>query len=215
MAASDYLNGVTDNHKAYYQALDSKYSKKMFKTVIGCGAAGTGKTFLPCKFAADRLLSDKKHKVVIFRPKEGPGKEDGYYPGDMIDKNLPWVINVIQEICDGTSLNPEMLIKDGRIEIVPINLSRGRSFDNATMILDEAQNCQLSELVCIATRQGQGSRLVVTGDTKQTDISGGGFSEFINCCENNMKDCVSIVRFTSKDNMRSGISKRFTEEFLR
>jgi len=135
------------------------------------GIAGSGKTFLTLLSAVQKL-TDKAYKRIIFtRTVEPVGKDLGYLPGDIDEKMAPWlnplIDNFIQGFGDKTYF--EMMREKGKIEIAPLSYMRGRTFNDAFVIVDEAQNATIHELKTVLTRIGKGSKVVLLGDTDQID----------------------------------------------
>jgi phosphate starvation-inducible PhoH-like protein len=145
-----------------------------FQIVAAVGCAGTGKTHVLVSAAAQQLHLGFIDKIVITRPsQEADGEELGFLPGD-IDMKYEWVIapvRAILEKCLGKS-HVEMAIKDFKIMAVPLAYMRGRTFENSIVIADEMQNSTPKQCEMLMTRIGEGSKLFITGDLEQSDISG-------------------------------------------
>jgi len=135
------------------------------------GLAGSGKTFLTLMTALDAVLDKQYDRVVVTRSIETVGKDIGYLPGDIKEKMEPWMAplldNFRHHFKDKTYF--EMMIDKGTIEIAPLSYIRGRTFNNSFIIVDEAQNTTIHELKTIITRIGEGSKIVLMGDTDQID----------------------------------------------
>lgn len=140
--------------------------------VFAHGPAGTGKTLFACRIGLQQLMDNKIKKLVITRPTVSVGSDLGYLPGGIDDKMHPWMIPVfdsfLQDIGQNTLNN--MLAKN-YIEICPISYVRGRTFDHAFVIADEMQNSTSVEMKTLLTRVGQNTKLIVTGDLAQSDLS--------------------------------------------
>jgi phosphate starvation-inducible PhoH-like protein len=151
----------------------ARYIKGMMeKDVTFCvGPAGTGKTFLAVAYALREVATKSKRKLVLTRPVVEAGESLGFLPGDLIQKINPY-LRPLYDAMD--SLVPGDLIRkleDGRvIEIAPLAYMRGRSLNDAIIILDEAQNTTKEQMKMFLTRIGQGSKAIVTGDTTQIDL---------------------------------------------
>lgn len=134
------------------------------------GQAGSGKTLLACQVALDGLIRRIYQKVIITRPTVS--KEDiGFLPGDLREKMDPWVQPIYQNfftLYDKAKV--EKLIKDGKIEIVPVSFMRGRTFLDSCVIVDEAQNVTHEQMEMIVTRLGLRSKMMVCGDEQQIDL---------------------------------------------
>ena len=135
------------------------------------GLAGSGKTFLTLMSGLDEMMSGKYERIVVTRNIEPVGKDIGFLPGDVNEKMSPWISplmdNFRHHFKDRTYF--EALMDKGQIEIAPLSYIRGRTFNNAYIIVDEAQNATIHELKTIITRIGEGSKIVLMGDTDQID----------------------------------------------
>ena len=142
--------------------------------VFGIGPAGTGKTFLAVVYAAKQLRKGSVKRIVLTRPAVEAGESLGFLPGDLKEKVDPY----LRPLYDGlnTVLGREQtqrLIERGVIEIAPLAYMRGRTLDDAFVILDEAQNTTHAQMKMFLTRLGFGSKMVVTGDQTQIDLPKG------------------------------------------
>lgn len=135
------------------------------------GRAGSGKTFLTLMSGLDAMLSGKYERIVVTRNMEPVGRDIGFLPGDIKEKMEPWMSplmdNFRHHFKDKTYF--EAMMDKGQIEIAPLSFIRGRTFNNAFIIVDEAQNASIHELKTIITRIGEGSKIVLMGDTDQID----------------------------------------------
>ena len=139
--------------------------------VFAVGPAGTGKTFLAVAVAVRALLDDLVDRMILVRPAVEAGEHLGYLPGDLKDKVEPYFRPIYDALMD--MLTPEKLrrfIEQGRIEIAPLAYMRGRTLNNAFVLLDEAQNTTSEQLKMFLTRLGARSRAIVTGDLTQIDL---------------------------------------------
>jgi phosphate starvation-inducible PhoH-like protein len=137
------------------------------------GPAGSGKTFMACNHAIEELLNKSVEKIVVTRPTIGAGEDIGYLPGSLEDKMHPWVSPVMDIFHEELGkVRTEGLRKAGLLEICPLAFMRGRTFKNSVVILDEAQNTTPEQMMMALTRIGENSRVVVTGDPSQSDLSG-------------------------------------------
>jgi len=148
--------------------------------VIAIGPAGTGKTLLACYAAVEALRLGKIKKIVITRPVVSVDEEIGYLPGSITSKMDPWTRPIFDALRETYSPKEiETMMADGIIEIVPLGFMRGRTFKNAWIIADEMQNSTPTQMLMLATRIGEGSKMVITGDLKQSDLAGpNGLHEF-------------------------------------
>jgi phosphate starvation-inducible PhoH-like protein len=166
------------NQKLYYRHLHDKN----VKIVVGVGPAGTGKTLFACVFAINELINKRVDKIIITRPLVSVDEENvGFLPGSMNEKMDPWtrpIIDIFQEYCSLDEI--QKMILNRKIEIIPLAYMRGRTFKNSIIIADEMQNSSPNQMFMLTTRIGEESKMIITGDLKQTDRSGiNGLSDFI------------------------------------
>ena len=200
----------TDNQKALIDAL------KTSSQVFILGPAGTGKTYVTATYAADLYTLKEIDKIVITRPHVAVGKELGFLKGDLQEKTMPWALPVLdvleKHLGKGTV---ETGIKNGNIEMAPLALMRGRSFDNAFIIVDESQNITTHELKMLLTRVGEGSTIVLNGDTQQSDLKeADGLSKVIHLAKKYMLP-VPIIEFGLTDIVRSDICAEWVKVFMK
>jgi PhoH-like ATPase len=135
------------------------------------GLAGSGKTFLALMSGIDEMMSGKYERIIVTRNIEPVGRDIGFLPGDIKEKMSPWLSplmdNFRHHFKDKTYF--EMMMDKGQIEIAPLSYIRGRTFSNAYLIVDEAQNATIHELKTVITRIGENSKIVLMGDTDQID----------------------------------------------
>jgi len=147
------------------KAIDAK------SLVLALGPAGTGKTYLAIAKAVEALEAGKVAKIVLSRPAVEAGESIGYLPGDMEDKLAPYLRPLYDALSDRLSMKRvRALIAEGAIEIAPVGYMRGRTLNNAFVVIDEAQNCTYGQLKMLLTRLGWSSTMVVTGDPNQSDL---------------------------------------------
>jgi phosphate starvation-inducible PhoH-like protein len=147
------------------KAIDAK------SLVLALGPAGTGKTYLAIAKAVEALEAGKVAKIVLSRPAVEAGESIGYLPGDMEDKLAPYLRPLYDALSDRLSMKRvRALIAEGAIEIAPVGYMRGRTLNNAFVVIDEAQNCTYGQLKMLLTRLGWHSTMVVTGDPNQSDL---------------------------------------------
>lgn len=204
------VKAKTKHQKEYVDAINNN----IITFAIGC--AGTAKSYLAATSAVKALKEKQVNKIIITRsPVALEGYNMGYIPGSDGQKMAPWIaplIDVFSKFYTPEKLNS--MIESGVIEAVPLAYIRGRSFENCFVILDEAQNISINAFKSVMTRLGVGSKLVICGDTKQTDINGmSGLETAARIMDG--AEGVSIIRFGFEDIVRSGITaeviKRFTE----
>ena len=180
------------------------------------GPAGTGKTYVTATFAADLYITKEIDKIVITRPHITVGKDMGYLPGTLEEKTYPWALPVLDVLIKHLGKGAvETGIKNGNIEMAPLALMRGRSFDNSFIIVDETQNITTHELKMLLTRVGEGSRIVLNGDVQQSDLpNGDGLSKVIHLSKKHMLP-VPVVEFGVDDIIRSDICAQWVKVFLK
>ena len=184
--------------------------------VIVLGFAGTGKTYVTATMAADQYTLKKIDKIVITRPMVSVGKDIGILPGDLGEKVAPWampVLDVLQKHWGKGML--ETAIKNGNVEMAPLSMMRGRSFENAFVIADEAQNITTAELKMLLTRIGEGSTIVLNGDVMQSDLKGeDGLSKVAHLAKKHMLP-IPIIEFGLDDIVRSDICAQWVKVFYK
>jgi len=180
------------------------------------GPAGTGKTFVTATFAADLYTLKEIDKIVITRPHVAVGKDVGYLPGTLEEKTYPWALPVLDVLTKHLGKGAvETGIKNGNIEMAPLALMRGRSFEDAFIIVDETQNITTHELKMLLTRVGEGSKIVLNGDVQQSDLKeADGLSKVIHLAKKHMLD-IPIIEFGVEDIVRSGICAEWVKVFLK
>ncbi|HEY5335789.1 MAG TPA: PhoH family protein [Mycobacteriales bacterium] len=156
------------NQKRYVDAIDSH------TIVFGIGPAGTGKTYLAMAKAVQALQAKQVNRIILTRPAVEAGERLGYLPGTLYDKIDPYLRPLYDALHD--MLDPDAvprLMAAGTIEVAPLAYMRGRSLNDAFILLDEAQNTSPEQMKMFLTRLGFGSKIVVTGDVTQVDLPGG------------------------------------------
>lgn len=149
------------------------YLRKIFSHDInfGVGPAGTGKTYLAVACAIDALQSEKVKRIILVRPAVEAGEKLGFLPGDMAQKVDPYLRPLYDALYDMLGLERvEKMIERGIIEVAPLAFMRGRTLNDAFIILDEAQNTTVEQIKMFLTRLGFGSTAVITGDITQIDL---------------------------------------------
>ena len=157
----------TLNQKRYVDAIDNH------TIVFGIGPAGTGKTYLAVAKAVQALLAKQVTRIILTRPAVEAGERLGFLPGTLFDKIDPYLrplFDALHDMLDPDSL--PRLMQAGTIEIAPLAYMRGRTLNDAFIILDEAQNTTPEQMKMFLTRLGFGSKVVVTGDVTQVDLPG-------------------------------------------
>jgi len=150
---------------ALMEAIDQK------NLVLALGPAGTGKTYLAIAKAVEALEAGRIGRIVLSRPAIEAGESIGYLPGDMEEKLAPYLRPLYDALSDRLSMKRvKSLMAEGLIEIAPVGFMRGRTLNNAFVVIDEAQNCTYVQLKMLLTRLGWNSTMVVTGDPQQSDL---------------------------------------------
>jgi len=184
--------------------------------VFVLGPAGTGKTYVTATYAADCYILKQIDKIVITRPHVAVGKDIGFLPGSLEEKTYPWalpVLDVLQKHLGKGAV--ETGIKNGNIEMAPLALMRGRSFDNAFIIVDETQNITTHELKMLLTRVGEESTIVLNGDVQQSDLKeADGLSKIIHLAKKYMLP-IPIIEFGVDDIVRSDICADWVKVFMK
>jgi phosphate starvation-inducible PhoH-like protein len=160
-----YLRPRTDGQSRYVSAMRDN------DVVICVGPAGTGKTFLAVGWAVTLLRQGAVKKIVLVRPAVEAGERLGFLPGDLVAKINPYLRPLFDSLND--MMEPEQVrryMENDIIEIVPLAYMRGRTLNNAVIILDEGQNATTAQMKMFLTRMGHNSKIVVTGDMTQTDL---------------------------------------------
>src|ERR1700744_1617637 len=138
---------------------------------MALGPAGTGKTYLAIAKAVEALEAGKVGRIVLSRPAIEAGESIGYLPGDMEEKLAPYLRPLYDALSDRLSMKRvRSLMAEGLIEIAPVGFMRGRTLNNAFVVIDEAQNCTYVQLKMLLTRLGWNSTMVVTGAPHQSDL---------------------------------------------
>jgi phosphate starvation-inducible PhoH-like protein len=188
-------------NKAQQRYLDAISQNVM---TFGTGPAGTGKTYLAVLKAVQALKLGEVERLIFVRPAVEAGEKLGFLPGDMLDKVLPYLRPVYDALYSLLGVNEvQKLIQANVIEIAPLAYMRGRTLNDAFVILDEAQNTTVEQMKMFLTRLGFGSSLVITGDITQTDLPRSiqsGLSHAIELLKD-IKE-VSVVTFSANDVVR-------------
>ena len=139
--------------------------------VLALGPAGTGKTYLAIAKAVEALEAGRIGRIVLSRPAVEAGESLGFLPGEMENKLAPYLRPLYDALSDRLSMKKvRALMVEGLIEIAPIGFMRGRTLNNAFVVIDEAQNCTYGQLKMLLTRLGWNSTMVITGDPAQSDL---------------------------------------------
>jgi phosphate starvation-inducible PhoH-like protein len=212
-ASAKPVSGIlpkTENQDKLIRAIKSS------KQVLILGPAGTGKTYVTATCAADLYTLKEIDKIVITRPHVAVGKDIGYLPGTLEEKAQPWALPVLDVLVKHLGKGAvDTALKSGNIEVATLALMRGRSFENAFIIVDEAQNIEVPEIKMLLTRVGEGSTIVLNGDIQQSDLKGtSGLAKVIHLAKKHLLD-VPVVEFGIDDIVRSGICAEWVKVFMK
>lgn len=188
--------------ESYVEALEND----RLPIVVGTGPAGTGKTYLAALAAVKALHEGRCDKIVITRPNRAVDDKDiGFLPGDIFKKMMPWMLPVLDVFKEYyTPQEVVALLENEVLEVCPIAYIRGRTFKNAFVIVDEAQGTTRNSMLSIMTRIGEGSKMVVTGDIRQSDIGAhNGLQDFLDRFQGSK--LIEVISFTGKDVERSPV----------
>lgn len=200
---------MNDSQKLYIEAIQGS------QQVIVLGPSGTGKTYIAATAAANAYLLKDIDKIVVTRPNVSVGKDLGYLPGSLEEKYAPWVLPVFEilekQLGKGVV---ETAVKNGNIEMAPLATMRGRSFKDAFVIVDEAQNVTIHEIKMLLTRIGENCKIILNGDTRQSDIKEqSGLSKIMHLAKKYNMD-VPVIEFGVEDIVRSDICKQWVVAFM-
>ena len=223
LLSHDYENETKHNIKLKKIIIKPKSinQKKFIDTInkntitFGIGAAGTGKTFLAVASAVYALENGHVKKIILVRPAIEAGEKLGFLPGDLAEKIDPYLQPLYDSLyeCLGFD-NVNKLLEKNIIEIAPLAYMRGRTLNDAFIILDEAQNTTISQMQMFLTRIGYGSSTVVTGDVSQIDLPRESSSGLKDCLEFILKiKGIDAVNFEPKDVMRHKIVTSIITEY--
>ena len=199
----------TLGQKKYVDAIQDKM------ITFGLGPAGTGKTYLAMAMAITAFKRNEVGRIILTRPAIEAGEKLGFLPGDLQSKIDPYLRPLYDALYQ--IMGAESFIKNsekGLIEVAPLAYMRGRTLDNAFIILDEAQNTTPAQMKMFLTRIGFGSKVVITGDSTQKDLPSGQISG-LDVAINVVKDIddIAICRLTSKDVVRHPLVQRIVKAY--
>jgi phosphate starvation-inducible PhoH-like protein len=209
--SSASLSPRGEGQRRYVQAIQDH-------DLIFCvGPSGTGKTYLAVAVAVTQLKQQRIKRIVLVRPAVEAGEKLGYLPGDLQAKVNPYLRPLFDAMHDMMSFEQiKRFMQNDIIEVVPLAFMRGRTLNHALIILDEAQNATVSQMLMFLTRLGNQSKMVVTGDESQSDLPNGeprGFSDAIHRLEG--VEGVAVVRLQQSDIVRHPLVQRVVEVYSR
>jgi phosphate starvation-inducible PhoH-like protein len=197
------------NQRRYLDAIDAH------DIVFGIGPAGTGKTYLAMAQAVSYFLAKRVSRIILARPAVEAGEKLGFLPGDLQEKVNPYLRPLYDALYDMMELERvERLLERGTIEVAPIAFMRGRTLNDAFVILDEAQNTTTEQMKMFLTRLGFGSKAVVTGDITQIDLPSGRQSGLVEA----MKvvggiEGIAFVHFDDRDVVRHQLVQQIVKAY--
>ena len=203
---------VTPKTKGQVEYVDAI---KHFDLVFGLGPAGTGKTYLAIAMAVNALQKGLVRRIILTRPAIEAGENLGFLPGDMVEKVLPYLRPIYDALYDMMEVEKvEAYTEKGVIEVAPLAFMRGRTLNDAFIILDEAQNCTSEQMKMFLTRLGFDSKTVITGDLTQSDLPGGKPGGLINA-EAILKNIpeIKFVHMTGDDVVRHELVQKIIEAY--
>jgi phosphate starvation-inducible PhoH-like protein len=182
--------------------------------IVVLGPAGTGKTWIAATHAADLFRAGKIDKIILTRPNVPCGRSLGFFPGSLQEKFAPWAVPIVDAIKERMGEGPfEIALKRGGIEMAPFEVMRGRSWKNAFILLDEAQNTSIAEIKTFLTRVGENCVSVINGDINQSDIQqASGLGRMIDLIRTHDLP-VPVIEFAIEDIVRSGICAMWVKAF--
>ena len=198
MSKRQYVTPKTSGQKTYVDAI------RQFDIVFGIGPAGTGKTYLAMAMAINSLKVGHISRIILTRPAIEAGESLGYLPGDIYEKVSPYLRPLYDALYDMMDIDKiQRFLDRGVIEVAPLAYMRGRTLNDAFIILDEAQNATAEQMKMFLTRLGFDSKTVITGDITQSDLPGGKAVGLLQAQEI-LKDIegIKFISFTGEDIVR-------------
>ncbi len=199
----------TKGQKEYFEAI------KKHDIVFGIGPAGTGKTYLAMVSAVEALKNAEVRRIILTRPAIEAGESLGFLPGDMVEKISPYLRPLYDALYDMMEAERiEKYLETGIIEVAPLAYMRGRTLNDAFIILDEAQNASHEQLKMFLTRLGYDSKAVITGDITQSDLPGGKPLGLLQAMET-LKDIpgIKFSYFSGEDVVRHELVQKIIEAY--
>jgi phosphate starvation-inducible PhoH-like protein len=195
--------------KRYLDAIEQ------YDIVFGIGPAGTGKTYLAMAQAVSFLLSKRVSRIILARPAVEAGEKLGFLPGDLQEKVNPYLRPLYDALYDMIEIErAERLLERGTIEVAPIAFMRGRTLNDAFVILDEAQNTTSEQMKMFLTRLGFGSKAVITGDVTQIDLPPGRTSGLVEAIKVIGKvEGIAFVHFDDRDVVRHALVQQIVKAY--
>lgn len=185
--------------------------------VFGVGPAGTGKTYLAMAMAVASLMRKEVSRILLVRPAVEAGEKLGFLPGDIAEKVNPYLRPLYDALYDMVDLSRgQELVEEGIVEVAPLAFMRGRTLNDAFVILDEAQNTTTEQMKMFLTRLGFGSKAVITGDVTQIDLPSGRASGLLEAMQV-LKDVkgIHVATFSDQDVVRHPIVQTIVQAYER
>src|ERR1019366_4299333 len=199
----------TVNQRRYLHAIDQH------DIVFGIGPAGTGKTYLAMAQAVSFLVAKKVSRIILARPAVEAGEKLGFLPGDLQEKVNPYLrplYDALHDMLDADRV--DRLLERGVIEVAPLAFMRGRTLNDAFVILDEAQNTTSEQMKMFLTRLGFGSKAVITGDVTQIDLPQGRASGLVEAMKVvNDIEGISFIYFDDRDVVRHKLVQQIVKAY--
>ena len=200
-----------------YTHVQANYIRAMYDSdlAFALGPAGTGKTYIAVAMAVYMFLNKKVERIILSRPAVEAGEKLGFLPGDMKDKLDPYMLPLYDALFDMMPADRvQEAIENGEIELAPLAFMRGRTFSNAFVILDEAQNTTRTQMKMFLTRMGERSRMVITGDLSQVDLPKDIKSGLADCIPKvETIPGIEIVRFSDGDVVRHPLAAKIIKAY--
>jgi phosphate starvation-inducible PhoH-like protein len=203
------VNPKSTNQRRYLEAIEK------YDIVFGVGPAGTGKTYLAMAQAVSYLLAKKVSRIILARPAVEAGEKLGFLPGDLQEKVNPYLRPLYDALYDMMDVErATRLVERGTIEVAPIAFMRGRTLNDAFVILDEAQNTTSEQMKMFLTRLGFGSKAVVTGDITQIDLPHPGKSGLVEVLKivKNIEG-IGFIYFDDRDVVRHKLVQQIVKAY--
>ncbi len=209
MDRASQIKAMTPGQGEYINAIGSN------DLVFCAGPAGSGKTYLAVAMALQALRSERVRKIVLVRPAVEAGERLGYLPGDMMAKVNPYLRPLLDALSDIVTYEQvKRYMENDIVEIVPMAFMRGRTLNDTFIILDEGQNTTITQMKMFLTRMGSNSKIVVTGDTTQTDLPSHMPSGLTDAVQRlSSIDGVAIVRLTGQDIVRHRLVREIVKAY--
>jgi phosphate starvation-inducible PhoH-like protein len=209
IAGRRHVRGKTANQRAYLKAIQQQV------LTLSVGPAGSGKTYLAVAAAVAALAANQVERIILTRPAVEAGEKLGFLPGDLQQKIDPYLRPLFDALADMLGIEKmNALQESGRIEIAPLAYMRGRTLNDAFVILDEAQNTTREQMKMFLTRLGFGSKMVVTGDVTQVDLPRHSHSGLLHALDILVDvEEVGICRLSSRDVVRHRLVERIVNAY--